>query len=371
MKLRTLCCLAALVASGCAAPPKPPGPVANDPTVVVAPTPPPVARTLSPTLQRLVSDAAKLRPLTTSRLTRQFLDATDSLPEVAPRTIYVKKNTREYVSAEVQAGLPAAEKATYAAVEMDETRYYNTKYGSPLAYLRALEYANDATFSDVSGKRIMDFGYGSIGHLRLLASLGADVVGVDPDSYLAALYSRPSDQGAVSLSAAAGERTNAGAGSITLAHGFWPKDKKITDQVGQGFDLIVSKNTLKRGYIKPERKVEDKRQVIDLGVSDEVFLATIFDALKPGGKLVIYNLHPRQAGPREPYKPMADGRSPFGPEQYEKAGFVVKTFDAIDHDVIRQMGRLLGWDQNAKGEPVDDLASNLFALVTVVARPTR
>ena len=257
-----------------------------------------------------------------------------------------------------------------SAVQLDEYRYYYTKYGSPLAYLRALEFAADAKFNDVAGKRIFDFGYGSIGHLRLLASLGANVTGVDPDSYLAALYSQASDQGAVAPAPINGTSRRS-RGSITLLQGFWPQDAKIIEQVGKNYDLIVSKNTLKRGYIKPDGKVTDKRQLISLGVSDQVFLTAIFNALLPGGKLVIYNIYPKPAGPSEKFKPMADGRSPFSREQYEKAGLKVVMFDAEDHVAVRKMGRLLKWDQNQKGETIDDLEHNLFALVTVVMRPAR
>ncbi len=327
--------------------------------------------TSSPTLRRLASEAALLQPLAQSDLTRRFLGATNALPKIAPRTAYVNEVTREYFSATARAALPDARRATLSEVQLDEYRYYYTKYGSPLAYLRALEFANDKNLTDVAGKRILDFGYGSIGHLRLLASLGAQVTGIDPDSYLAALYSDAADQGAVALAANASRRGRGSPGSITLVKGYWPRDAKIVEQVGRGYDLILSKNTLKRGYVKPERKVDDKRQLVDLGVSDQVFLTAIFNTLAPGGKLVIYNLHPKPAGPKEKYKPFADGRSPFSREQYEKAGLNVVAFDSEDHTTARKIGRLLKWDQNEKGETIDDLDSNLFALVTVVTRPAQ
>ena len=322
----------------------------------------------SPTLRRLANEAALLQPLTQSDLTRRFLDATSSLPRIAPRTAYVYEMTREYYSPAARNALPEPRRSQLTETQLDEFRYYFTKYGSPLAYIRALEFASDQNFRDVAGKRILDFGYGSIGHLRLLASLGAQVTGVDPDSYLAALYTDSADTGTVPPAAGASRRSR---GSITLVQGHWPKDTKVIEQVGRGYDLILSKNTLKRGYVKPERKVEDKRQLIDLRVSDQVFLTAIYNTLVPGGKLVIYNLHPRAATARERYKPMADGRSPFSREQFEKAGLQVVAFDAEDHAAVRKMGRLLKWDQNEKGETIDDLDNNLFALVTVVVRPAR
>ena len=202
--------------------------------------------------------------------------------------------------------------------------------------------------------------------MRLLASLGANVTGVDTDSYLAALYAQGSDQGAVMPTGGTSRRAR---GSVTLVHGLWPKDSKIIERVGRDYDLIISKNTLKRGYIKPERKVTDKKQLINLGVSDQVFLSAIFTALAPGGKLVIYNIHPKAAPATAKYNPMADGRSPFSREQFEKAGLKVVMIDSEDNAMVRKMGRLLKWDQNQKGEVIDDLENNLFALVTVVARP--
>ena len=325
----------------------------------------------SPTLRRLNNEAAQLQPLAQSDLTRRFLAATIALPTIAPRTAYVNEVSREYFSPSARAALPDVRRTPLAEVQLDEYRYYYTKYGSPLAYLRALEFAYDKNFSDVAGKRILDFGYGSIGQLRLLASLGAQVTGVDPDGYLAALYTDAADQGtiAAALIPNVSRRARGLQGSITLVQGFWPKDPRVLERVGRDYDLILSKNTLKRGYVKPERRAENKRQQVDLGVSDPVFLKAIFNALAPGGKLVIYNLHPKPAGPKEKYKPLADGHSPFSREQFEKAGLKVVAFDTADHAAARKMGRLLKWDQNEKGETIDDLDNNLFALVTIVVRP--
>lgn len=365
-----LLCLTLLALAGCANQPRSNTPARTEPSARPATA---TEITSSPTLRRLISEAALLQPLAQSDLARRFLAATGALPNIAPRTAYINELTREYFSPAARAALPDARKATLAEVQLDEYRYYYTKYGSPLAYLRALEFASDKNFVDAAGKRILDFGYGSIGQLRLLASLGAQVTGVDPDSYLAALYADAADQGAVAsaLSPNVSRRGRGSQGSIALVQGYWPKDPMIVERVGRGYDLILSKNTLKRGTVKPERKVDDKRPLVNLGVSDQAFLTAVFNALAPGGKLVIYNLHPKPAGPKEKYNPLADGRSPFSRAQYESAGLKVVAFDADDHIAVRKMGRLLKWDQNEKGEIIDDLDSNLFALVTVVARPTR
>ncbi len=325
---------------------------------------------VSPTVRRLIDEANALMPLAQSDVAKRFLSATDSLPSMSPRTVYVNEMTREYFSPREAAALPEATRVRLNKTELDEFRYYYTKYGSPLAFFRALDIASSTGVSDVAGKRILDFGYGSIGHLRLLASLGADVTGVDPDSYLDALYSDSNDQGPAHPAASRGRSLFAGRGSITLAHGYYPKDAQMVARVGQGYDIIFSKNTLKRGYIKPERKA-DKRQLIDLGVSDEVFLKTLAGALNPGGKIVIYNLYPTPSGAKEVYKPHADGRSPFTREQYEKAGLKVLAFEAEDNAAIRRIGRALKWDKNEKGEPIDNLETNLFAMYTVLERVSR
>ena len=338
------------------------------PSPAATPTrePMPVEAPRSTTQLQLINEANALTPIATTQLGKRFLRAAESLPTVTPRYAFRDDNTREFFSqAEVDA-LPEERRKKLSTVELDEYRYYYTKYGSPLAYVRALDLAATNGLMDVKGARILDFGYGSIGHLRLLASLGALTTGVDPDSYLDALYSQPTDQGRVEP---ARSLRGVAAGSVTLAHGRWPKEAAIQDKVARGgsYQLILSKNTLKRGYLKPERRA-NKNQLIDLGVTDDVFLRAIHDALAPGGILIIYNLAPKQAALDKPYLPHADARSPFSREQYAKAGLSVVAFDTEDNAVVRQIGAALGWDKNEKGEVTSDLTTNLFALYTIVRR---
>ncbi len=320
----------------------------------------------SPTLQQLTDEAAALAPLANSELGKRFLRATDALPTVGARIAHRDDNTREFFSPAEAAAMPEDRRKKLTAIKLDEYRYYYTKYGSPLAYLRALDLASRHGVTDVKGVRILDFGYGSIGHLRLLASLGAHVVGIDPDSYLDALYSQSNDQGAV---APARNVYRGHPGSVSLAHGRWPTNPAIATQVAATgpYQLIISKNTLKRGYLKPERRAA-KNQLIDLGVSDDVFLKTVHASLAPGGLLLIYNLAPKQAPADKPYLPHADARSPFSVKQFARANLEVIAFNTEDHEFIRNMGLALRWDRNEKGEIVNDLDSNLFALYTVVRR---
>ena len=129
--------------------------------------------------------------------------------------------------------------------------------------------------------------------------------------------------------------------------------------VGGGYDLILSKNTLKRGYVHPERPV-DARRLLNLGVEDAVFVQALYDALKPGGRVLIYNICPAPSPPDQPYKPWADGRCPFARETWEAAGFRVVAFDRDDSEVIRKFAHALGWDQ---GDSPIDLKTDLFACI--------
>jgi hypothetical protein len=357
--------LALLAACATDAPPgRAPASTATPPRDMRDARAPDVARTAIQ--QQLVNEANALMPMAASELGKRFLRATESLPAVAPRTAFRDDNTREFFSATEAAALPEERRKKLATVELDEYRYYYTKYGTPLAYLRAVDLAAAQGMNDVKGARILDFGYGAIGHLRLMASLGAYVVGVDPDSYLDALYSQASDQGAIPP--ARGLYRGA-PGTVTLVHNRWPSEPAAREKVASGgpYQLILSKNTLKRGYLKPERKA-NKNQLIDLGVTDAEYLKTIYDSLAPGGMLLIYNLAPKQAPADKPYMPHADARSPFSREQYAKAGLSVVAFDVEDHDFVRKMGAAMGWDKNEKGEIVNDLANNLFALYTIIRR---
>jgi hypothetical protein len=192
----------------------------------------------------------------------------------------------------------------------------------------------------------------------MLASLGADAVGVDVDTLLPALYSRPEDTGEI-------HGGPGPTGRVTLVHGQFPADEEVNRKIGEGYDLFISKNTLKNGYLHPERPADPKR-LLHLGVDDEAFVRALFRILKPGGQVMIYNLYPAQAPPDKPYIPWADGRCPFPRSLWESAGFTVVAFDVNDDDAARAMAHALGWDA---GEGAMDLRKDLFALYTIVEKP--
>jgi SAM-dependent methyltransferase len=302
----------------------------------------------------LPAEARKLRPLARSDLGRGFLKAAEGAPPYAPRTVYRHGRAREWLGAAAFTRLTAADRAAWTPVTIDESTYQGLFYGSPLAYLLPLERLGGAGFGGLRGKRVADFGHGGIGQLRLFAELGAEAVGIDVDPLQPVLYAAPADQGALGKAG----------GSVKLVHGRFPADPKTVAAVGGGYDLFLSKNTLKRGYIHPAEKV-DPRLLVDLGADDPAFLKAVAKALKPGGWLVIYNLSPAPNTADQPYRPMADGRCPFSAKDLAAAGFETLVRDGVDDTAARALGVALGWDK----PPVNmKLETDLFALVTVARK---
>jgi SAM-dependent methyltransferase len=315
---------------------------------------PPAVAAPSPARAKLNQEAQALQSIVASSLARSFLAATTQLPVYVPRHGFRHERTRAYLTAQGFEEVKADERGLWRRADFDEDLYWNTRYGSPLVYARVIDIMAEHGMRDLAGQRILDFGYGHIGHLRLMASMGAEAVGVDVDTLLQALYSQPEDQGVVR-----GPRGRVG--SISLVHGRWPA--QVARQVADGYDWIISKNTLKRGYVKPDRA--GVRAQVDLSVPEAEFLRQVHRSLKPDGKFLIYNISPAQNPPERPYLAHADGRPPFTRAALEAAGFLVIAYDARDDQVVREIGRALGWDRLT---PPIDLERGLFGQYTLVQR---
>lgn len=319
----------------------------------------------------LREQSGALGTLVGSESGKQFLGATVHLPAISTRVVHLNREKRLALSpTEFGAlpGAPATDRDGFAVKECDETFYYSTGYGSPLVYARVIDLAA-ARFElgPLADLKVMDFGYGSIGHLRLLASLGADVTGIEVEPLLRALYSDPSDAGTIE-----NPGDSSKPGRITLLHGQWPADSALATAVGGGdsagtFDLITSKNTLKRGYIHPEREADPKR-LVHLGVSDEAFVNAVREALKPGGLFVIYNISPAPAPADKPYIPWADGRCPFERAMCEDSGFEILAWDEDDQAAILDWWKALGYDE---GKPREAMEKEIFAHFTVMRKARR
>lgn len=306
----------------------------------------------------LRQESKNLVPLVKGRLARDFLGAVDRLPTYQPRTIYQDPVKKSFLSQDAAGRIGKEERDKLTEAKVDEHLYYCTRFGSPLVYLRLLELLGQQGIDSLEKRRVLDFGYGSIGQLRLMALLGADAVGTEIHPLLAAMYTHPSDQGPVPSEGRA-------AGRVSLFDGRWPADERITPQVGRNFDIITSKNTLKNGYLNPEKPV-DKRMLVDLGVGHEAFVKALHDALKPGGFVLIYNICPAPAKEGDPYIPWADGRCPFPKALLEKAGFKIIAFDEKDDTAARAIFKALGIPtEKASGE------ADIFAWYTLVQRPAK
>lgn len=319
-------------------------------------TRPAVEATPATGVDRIRQEAAALKPLFKSPLAQRFLAATARLPHIDPRTIYGNAE-RKYLSKAAWEKLPKEEQANYREITIDENRYYVTLYGTPLFYGRLVDLLGEHGVTTFEGKKVLDFGYGTVGHLRLMADCGADVVGVDVDSLHPAIYADPSDVGSV-------KNPDGKDGRIRMVLGRFPTDDDVRAQIGNGYDIFTSKNTLKNGYIHPAEKV-DPRMTIDLGVTDEQYVQAVRDILKPGGLALIYNLCPAPAAKGEPYIPWADGRCPFPRAMWEANGFEVIAFDQDDSVTARKMGKALGWDQPPQAS---DLENDMFAHWTLVRK---
>ena len=317
------------------------------------------------TIERLTAEAAALSPLVSTDLARSFLAQAPNLPEAPFRTLWRSADrSRALTQAQFDA-LPEADRASFTKRDSPPDFFYYTGYGSPLVYARVLDIAAAHGLESLDGSRVLDFGYGTIGQLRLMALMGAEAHGVEVEPLLAALYAEPGDTGPLRADA------GVGGGSVTLHHGRWPAEPALVEAVGSHYDLITSKNTLKAGYIHPAREA-DPRTLVSLGVDDATFLKHVHDALNPGGLFIIYNICPAQnpvePGPEgkiPPYIPWADGWSPFSKEQFEAAGLEVLAFDARDEAVLHPIFAALGYDG---GKGAESLVPTTFVWYTVARR---
>lgn len=258
---------------------------------------------------------------------------------------------RRVMTPEQAEALPEAEQDGLVSFTFGGDRYYATFYGTGVAYAPILARAADALGLDsFAGTKILDWGYGQLGQVEMLAQVGAEVVGIEADPVVHALYA----QGEAS-------RDLYDAGSIRLLQGYWPTDDAIRADAGGGYDLILARNFLKRGYVNPEGQTPDFTRV-DFGMPDRDLLGRLYDALAPGGAVVIWNLGGGPAWVGERYNAAADIRDPFAAGLWEAAGFELVAFEADDTDVARAVADALGW-----GDSMD--LTRLRAVCTVARRP--
>jgi SAM-dependent methyltransferase len=298
-------------------------------------------------IESLRQDAAALVPLMHSELARQFLAACSSLPAPPSRVVFHDTTHGEYLSQREAAARPESLRSRLEPDSLEGLYFYQTRYGSILNYARVFEVLGAGGMTTFDGQRVLDFGYGRIGHLHALASLGANAVGVDIDPLLGALYSEPGDQGETR---GKDERI----GRVSIVTGWFPGDSAIRAAVGTGYDLVISKNTLKGGRSPAERSRQ--RRVIDLGVSDSVFVRAIAECLKPGGLFLMYTI----SGPK------GNPRCPFSEAVLREAGFELLAYDRDDSPGAQAMTAALHHGRQSEDAP----DSALTALYTLARRAT-
>lgn len=300
--------------------------------------------TLGAAVAALNREAQGIQPMYRSRFAQDFLSAVPHLPGIVPRRVGDRS--------------------------VDEWGYY---YGtravaspsdSPIVYAHLLEILSQdgAERSALIGRRILDLHARSIGAARILAGAGADAAAALSDPVQHALYTQPGDQGIVPIYG----RDVAGRVQVFLSG--QPGDVSNVAAAGGGYDMVLSRGVLLRGTIHPSEAADPKTQQA-LGMSDDDYLRRLLGLLKPGGKLLVYNLCPAPAPIGQPYNPYADCRSPFSQAQWQAAGFRVRDFDRSDTPSARSLGKALGWDRPDLGPRAIDLENNLFALYTLVERP--
>lgn len=301
-------------------------------------------------LAALRAEAGSLRPLAASDLSRRMLDEVADLPVIPPRTLHVAVRPNRAVRAEDLDELPEPERAGLRPFEVTPARYYATFYGTPLVYARLLDLAAEVwgEGATLEGKRVLDLGYGQLGQLRLWAQMGAAVTGIEMDPILTAMYT--------DNPAAAGEGAK---GSLRLLECVWPNDALCREQVGGGYDLFVSRNLLKKGYVKPERPTPGFPEPVGWGTDDAEVLGNLFEVMAPGGLVIVYSLGPAP----DPAQPWSDIANPWPREAWAAAGFEVLAYDADETAWARTMGRALGWEAQM------DLEKAVFGVYSIFRRP--
>lgn len=308
-------------------------------------------------LDQLHKDAEALRGVFQSPQAIQMLDQVESIPVIDERTIYVSygpnpgyNQIKWYTQTQFDA-LVEDSREGLQAFEVDASRYYSTFYGTPLVYARVLDLAHEyAPQFKVDGARILDLGYGQLGQLRLWAQMGADVVGVEVDPILSAMYDGCEAIGDIEH-----------AGSVHLLECAWPNEDDCRHRVSSGYDLIVSRNLLKRGYVKPTSLNPSFPVPVAWGMEDQEALSHFFDALAPGGIVIIESLGPKP----DPSKPWSNISNPWARGVWEQVGFEVLAHDQDESEHARTMGAALGWDAQM------NLEEDLFGVYSVYRKPSK
>jgi hypothetical protein len=276
----------------------------------------------------------------------EFLDQVPRLPVPPPQTLYRHSTTRVWSSAAQWMRLSESERSAWAPRVFDAPAYYGNRHGTPLAYAMLLDVAARHGLQSLRGQQVVDDGFGALGAVRLMAQAGANVTGLDVDPLLTQLYGRNGNSAQAPM-----------CGQIQLLQTNFPEPAAVAD-IGRNVNGFISKNTLKRGYLRPEEGQPEIKPPVDL----PQYLQAVRGCLARGGHMLIYNIGQRQDPAK--VRPANDPRSPFTRAEFEAAGFEVLALDADEGPATRRMGRALGWAAEPSAGGMGDLETNLFAMST-------
>lgn len=311
--------------------------------------------TIGATVAKLTTEAAALPPLLRTRWAVEYTASVAQLVPISPRRLYRSSDRRAYFTeAEVRNQQSAL--AGTSVETVDEAGYYVGSLGSPLFHARLIDIVADGQLAKLVGKRSLDLYAGAIGPLKLMASAGLDAVGISSSPKLRALYSHVGDQGSVRLP---GRDVS---GRVTFLYGNFPADPAVRAQVGSGYEFVLAKNVLKRGYIHPTSDVPPE-SLINLGLPDADYLRSLLATLRPGGRLLVYNVCP-SPNPAV-YDPDSDCRNPWTRADWQAAGFIVRDFERNDTEIARQYATALGFDKPPLSVRIDEL----YAVYSLFERP--
>lgn len=295
-----------------------------------------------PGLEVLVKQAEKVAPIARTETGRAFIEAVKALPNQFRRYVWTDRVfSTAYTEAEYEQ-LPDTQKPRYRFRPLTELAYYTGVKERPLVDALALDDAVAGTDMETPdglvGKRIMLFNPRVITQGRLLASLGADVTIAHNQQRMRAVYNEPNDVG--EIPGAEGHPS----GHLRLIYTDWPAE--ASTQPGGPYDLILISDWVSNGLniITPPmaRWQTAVRPLRPLGVDLDKALSAFAEALKPGGRLVIYAYGPIQPRNRGVYLPYADTRVPFSPEMIENAGLEALVLDADDTPAFLELSAETG-----------------------------
>ena len=304
-------------------------------------------------LAQLKQDARTLSSAYTSPLAQRMLAQVGKLPVPEPKTIHATFRPNRVYTEDELGSMSEEDRAKVRTLEFEPANTYTTFYGTPLVYARVLELAQTrAGITTIDGADILDLGYGQLGQLRLWAQMGADVTGVEVDPILTALYEDSELLGDLD-----GDPETSG--SLRVLECAFPQDEACAKNVGDGYELIVSRNLLKRGYVKSMSVTPGFPEPVGHGMEDDEILGAFYQALSPGGVLIIESL----GSAPDPAKPWSDISNPWDRAQWEGAGFEVIAHDEDENHFVREQGRALGWGESM------NLDEDLFSVYSIYRKP--